>query len=82
MKAPNIIAKDSYVFMIGELEKVDEVIKEPLAGTTWPRDMPVVTGGGMVESIASIDVSYNSSGKNSDNLILIPPMIFLSFRPI
>ena len=61
---------DSYTFLMKELEKIDEKIQEPLAGTTWPRDIPVITGGGLTESIASIDVSYASTGKGEDNLIL------------
>ena len=46
-----VAAHDSYTFLMKELEKVDEKILEPLTGTSWPRDMPVITGGGMVESI-------------------------------
>ena len=62
-------ANDAYTFLMKELEKVDETILEPLAGTDWPRDMPVVTGGGLIESIASIDVTYASSGGEDANLI-------------
>ena len=54
---------DAYNFLMKELEKVDEKILEPLSSTLWPRDMPVVTGGGLLESIASIDVTYASSGE-------------------
>ena len=60
---------DAYTFLIKELEKVDETILEPLSGTDWPRDMPVITGGGIVENVSSIDVSYASSGGEEDNLI-------------
>ena len=63
-----LAANDSYTFLIRELEKVDEKILEPLTGTDWPRDMPVVTGGGLLESISSIDVTYASSGGEEDNL--------------
>ncbi|MBQ6506446.1 MAG: hypothetical protein IJI08_03880, partial [Clostridia bacterium] len=51
-------AQDSYTFLMKELEKVDEKILEPLTGTDWPRDMPVITGGGLSESIVSVDVTY------------------------
>ena len=64
----SLVASDSYTFLIRELEKVDEKILEPLTGTDWPRDMPVITGGGLVESIAAIDVTYASSGGDEDNL--------------
>ena len=63
-----LAANDAYTFLMKELEKVDETILEPLTSTEWPRDMPVVTGGGLVESIASIDVTYASSGGEEDNL--------------
>ena len=33
-------------FLVGELEKRDEKLHEPLTSITWPRDMPVKTGGG------------------------------------
>ena len=62
-------ANDSYTFLMKELEKVDEKILEPLTGTDWPRDMPVITGGGLLESIASVDVTYASTGRDEDNLI-------------
>ena len=60
---------DSYTFLMKELEKVDEQILEPLSGTDWPRDMPVITGGGLLESIATVDVTYASTGGDEDNLI-------------
>ena len=63
-----LTAGDSYTFLMKELEKVDETILEPLSGTEWPRDMPVITGGGLMESVAAIDVSYASSGGDDDNL--------------
>ena len=60
---------DAYTFLMKELEKVDETILEPLTSTEWPRDMPVVTGGGFVESVASIDITYGSSGGAYGNII-------------
>ena len=62
-------ANDSYTFLMKELERVDQKIYEPLTGTDWPRDMPVITGGGLLESIVSVDVTYGSSGQREDNLI-------------
>ena len=44
-----LAAGDSLTFLMKELEKVDDVILEPLSGTDWPRDMPVITGGGLVD---------------------------------
>ena len=56
-------------FLTGELEKREEKLKEPLTAVTWPRDMPVITGGGWVDSISSFNVSYGSSGGTADGLI-------------
>ena len=61
-------ARDAYTFLTKELEKVDEKILEPLSGTDWPRDLPVITGGGLLETVSSIDVTYASSGGEEDNL--------------
>ena len=70
LRAPaRLSVNDSYTFLMKELEKVDEKILEPLTGTDWPRDMPVITGGGLLESIVSVDVTYASTGRNEDNLI-------------
>jgi Uncharacterized protein conserved in bacteria len=68
LRTRRLAVNDSYTFLMKELEKVDETILEPLTGTDWPRDMPVITGGGLVESIAAVDVSYASSGGDDDNL--------------
>ncbi len=68
LNSRRLSAGDSYTFLMKELEKVDETILEPLSGTEWPRDMPVITGGGLVENVAVIDVSYASSGAEDDNL--------------
>ena len=59
---------DAYTFLMKELEKVDSTILEPLTATEWPRDMPVITGGGLLETIAAIDVTYASTGGDDDNL--------------
>ena len=62
-------ANDSYTFLMKELERVDQKIYEPLTGTDWPRDMPVITGGGLTESIVAVDVTYGSIGRDQNNLI-------------
>lgn len=71
-KTPNLNQRlktnDAYQFLRKELEKVDEEILQPLTGTDWPRDMPVITGGGIMDAIASVDVTYASSGREDDNL--------------
>ena len=59
---------DAYNFLMKELELTDDTILEPLTGTDWPRDMPVITGGGILETIASVDVTYASTGGDEDGL--------------
>ena len=68
LNSRRMTAGDSYTFLMKELEKVDDVILEPLSGTEWPRDMPVITGGGLMENIAAIDVTHASTGGEDDNL--------------
>ena len=83
---PNVrklMGADSYTFLIKELEKCDEKILEPLSSVDWPRDMPVKTGGGIVENISAVDVVYASSGGDEDNIFFEPaneiPMIQADF---
>lgn len=56
-------------FLVGELEKRDEKLHEPLTSITWPRDMPVKTGGGWVDSVSVFDVSYASAGGTNGGLM-------------
>lgn len=51
-------------FLEKELEKTDAKILEPLTSVTYARDMPIRTGGGIVESIRQIAVNYGTSGDN------------------
>ena len=69
VRANDRMAMDGFAFLEKQLEKVDDKILEPLNATLWPRDMPVKTGGGFVENVASIDVNYASSGNGEDSLI-------------
>lgn len=49
-------------FLVGELEKLDPKLREPLTSTTWPRDIPVKNGGGWVENEAAMFATYGISG--------------------
>lgn len=62
-------AKDAYAFLQKQLEKVDSKILEPLSSTLWPRDMPVKTGGGFVESVSTVNVTYATTGNGDAGLI-------------
>lgn len=56
-------------FLVKELEKRDAKILEPLTSVTWPRDMPVRTGGGFIESVAAVAINYGSAGNDENGLI-------------
>lgn len=62
--------KDGYTFLEKQLEKMDAKILEPLQSTSWPRDMPVESGGGFLENISSIDVEYATTGGDENSLIM------------
>jgi len=62
-------ASDAYAFLQKQLEKVDSKILEPLSSTLWPRDMPVKTGGGFVESVSTVNVTYATTGKGDAGLL-------------
>lgn len=72
---PNVTMMDAasvatgMAFLVGELEKRDEKLHEPLTSITWPRDMPVKTGGGWVDSVSVFDVSYAESQGSNGGLI-------------
>lgn len=49
-------------FLEKELEKTDAHILEPLHATTYARDMPIRTGGGIVEGVRQLAVNYGNAG--------------------
>ena len=69
LRANDRMARDGFAFLQKQLEKVDAKILEPLTSTLWPRDMPVKTGGGFVENVSTVDVSYASTGAGANSLI-------------
>lgn len=56
-------------FLTKELEKFDNKILEPLSSVSWPRDIPVRTGGGFVESVRAIAINYMSAGAGEDGIV-------------
>lgn len=56
-------------FLLGELEKQDPKIREPLSAVTWQRDIVPKTGGGWVEYTSMMNVGYASVGGNSNGII-------------
>lgn len=56
-------------FLVGELEKRDPKVREPLTSVTWPRDIVAKTGGGWVEFTSTYNVSYATPGPNQSGII-------------
>ena len=56
-------------YLVGELEKIDPTIREPLTSLTWQRDIVAKTGGGWVEHTSTFDVEYASSGANGNSIV-------------
>lgn len=56
-------------FLVGELEKRDMTLNEPLTSVTWPRDIVANTGGGWVESTSNMFTDYRTTGGNDNGLI-------------
>lgn len=56
-------------FLVGELEKRDSKIREPLTSVTWQRDIVAETGGGWVDFTSTMNVDYATSGANEGSLV-------------
>ncbi len=53
-------------FLVSELEKLDPSLREPLTSTTYPRDIPVESGGGWVETTSVVNIDYAVTGGQAD----------------
>ena len=49
-------------FLVSELEKRDPMIRKPLTSFTYPRDIVIETGGGWVDYVSAMAVSYGMTG--------------------
>jgi len=56
-------------FLVSELEKRDPKIREPLTSVTYPRDIPIKTGGGWVEFISALNIDYGIAGGSGDGAV-------------
>lgn len=56
-------------FLVGELEKRDPRLLEPLTSTTWQRDIVAQTGGGWIEFTSNYFVDYATTGANKRGII-------------
>lgn len=69
MMANDAAIASGLAFLNKELEKYDDKLLEPLTSTSWPRDIPVRTGGGFLESVRAIAIQYMSAGAGEDGII-------------
>ena len=53
-------------FLVSELEKRDTLVREPLTSITYPRDLPIRVGGGWVDYVSAMNVSYGVTGGSLD----------------
>lgn len=54
-------------FLTSELEKRDPMIRKPLTSFTYPRDIVIETGGGWVDYVSAMAVSYGITGGATDS---------------
>lgn len=56
-------------FLVGELEKRDQRLLEPLQSVTWQRDIVANTGGGWVDFTSNTFVDFATTGGNESGII-------------
>lgn len=71
---PSMVMNDAAIgtgmaFLVGELEKRDPRLLEPLSSVTWMRDIVSKTGGGWVDFTSNQFVDYATTGGNDDGII-------------
>ena len=54
-------------FLTSELEKRDPMIRKPLTSFTYPRDIVIESGGGWVDYVSAMAVSYGMTGGATDS---------------
>ena len=54
-------------FLTSELEKRDPMIRKPLTSFTYPRDIVIESGGGWVDYVSAMAVSYGITGGAVDS---------------
>ncbi len=69
LKAQDAATAGGLAFLVGELEKRDPKLREPLTSVTYPRDIYINTGGGWVETTSNYDVSYANTGGEDGGII-------------
>ncbi len=64
-KAYDAATASSMAYLVGELEKRDPKVREPLTSITYPRDIVIKSGGGFVDWTSVMHVDYGTSGPNN-----------------
>ena len=49
-------------FLVGELEKLAPVVRQPLTSVTYPRDVRIIREGGWYQFLSNFNVNYAISG--------------------
>lgn len=49
-------------FLVGQLEKLDPIVRQPLTSVTYPRDIRIIREGGWYEFLSTFNVDYGISG--------------------
>jgi len=58
----NVKVQDSgLAFLVGELEKRDVTLYEPLTTYYWQRDLPLRTGGGAVDFVSFLNINWGTT---------------------
>lgn len=69
LRAQDAATSGGLAFLVGELEKRDPKLREPLTSVTYPRDIVIKTGGGFVENVSAYNVSYATSAGADGGII-------------
>ena len=69
LRAQDAATAGGLAFLVGELEKRDPKLREPLTSVTYPRDIVIKTGGGWVESTSAHNVSYATAAGEDGGII-------------
>jgi hypothetical protein len=62
-------AASGMAFLVGELEKQDTRLLEPMTSITAPRDIIMKPGGGWVSNTSNVFVDYATTGNDEDSII-------------
>ena len=57
------------VFLVGQLEKQDPRLLEPLTSLTAPRDIDMIPGGGWTSITSNVFVDYSTTGNEEDSIV-------------